>query len=663
MFFTQIELHNFGIYRGTHSINLRNSHEKRNITLIGGMNGRGKTTILDAIFLTFFGKRALIYIQDGKKQYDTFLRQYINKSATNDTTYVSVSFTLENETSFRVIRSWMRDGKKVPETLVVLKDDQEDSYLSENWNFYIEEVLPFGISRFFFFDNEKISQIADDESFNEIKESIKAVIGVTTIDKLLDHVQKIARDKRTSVQTVENAELMAESSENEKKITQIDKSISIARMERAGLVPKLERVEAELEATEQRFWKQGGNLGVKREEIEKEKAKLKTEESALKQKILDLATNSATPLILCKDLMVQIYNDAKSNEAQRALQYTEPIINDILCRLTKKVEELLFDPTLQLKIKKLIEDELMDYSCGISSQQGITLTPISARLVEKLLDSGVFYIQSSATNLKRHVVENENALLQIDAHLSANAEKSGALELLNMIRDLERSTATLQYDIKRCDELIQSLDSQRSVLESERRKIIKRIAEIDNAADDDARIIGYAAKTETVMNEFKLRLQMKKVKELEYNITQCFRFLAHKESIVTDIEINAQTLDITLRDYAGGILLKPQLSAGEKQIFAISIIWGLALSSGYNIPVVIDTPMARLDSAHRHNFINKYLPNASTQVIVLSTDEEVYGRYLYQIQEHVNSYYTLLYNEQEKCTSIVPGYFEEEFSQ
>jgi DNA sulfur modification protein DndD len=75
--------------------------------------------------------------------------------------------------------------------------------------------------------------------------------------------------------------------------------------------------------------------------------------------------------------------------------------------------------------------------------------------------------------------------------------------------------------------------------------------------------------------------------------------------------------------------------------------------------VVIDTPMARLDSAHRHNFINKYLPNASSQVIVLSTDEEVYGRYLYQIQEHVNSYYTLLYDEQEKCTSIVPGYFEE----
>ena len=92
-------------------------------------------------------------------------------------------------------------------------------------------------------------------------------------------------------------------------------------------------------------------------------------------------------------------------------------------------------------------------------------------------------------------------------------------------------------------------------------------------------------------------------------------------------------------------------------MFAISILWGLALSSGYKLPVIIDTPMARLDSAHRSNFINKYLPNASSQVIVLSTDEEINGKYLTDIKGYVNSAYTLVYDETEKCTSINPGYF------
>ena len=160
-----------------------------------------------------------------------------------------------------------------------------------------------------------------------------------------------------------------------------------------------------------------------------------------------------------------------------------------------------------------------------------------------------------------------------------------------------------------------------------------------------------------IMHEFVQRLQAQKVSLLEANITKCFEFLAQKQGIITSISINPETLDITLKDYNNGILLKEQLSAGEKQMFAISILWGLALTSGYKLPVVIDTPMARLDSAHRTNFINKYLPNASSQVIVLSTDEEIFGKYLEDIKGYVNNTYTLVYDEYSKCSSIKPGYF------
>ena len=125
------------------------------------------------------------------------------------------------------------------------------------------------------------------------------------------------------------------------------------------------------------------------------------------------------------------------------------------------------------------------------------------------------------------------------------------------------------------------------------------------------------------------------------------------------IEIHPDTLDVALTDANGAELFKHQLSAGEQQMFAISIVWALALTSGYQAPVMIDTPMARLDSIHRENFVRKYLPAASSQVIVLSTDEEVYGGYLDALREYVVDSYTLKYSDSEQCTSIVHGYFEE----
>ncbi|WP_317380724.1 hypothetical protein [uncultured Intestinimonas sp.] len=134
--------------------------------------------------------------------------------------------------------------------------------------------------------------------------------------------------------------------------------------------------------------------------------------------------------------------------------------------------------------------------------------------------------------------------------------------------------------------------------------------------------------------------------------------MVEKDSLVSKIHIDTDSLDVTILDYDGHELLKNQLSAGEQQMFAISIVWALARTSGYKAPVVIDTPMARLDSSHRANFVTNYLPSASSQVMVLSTDEEIYGRYLDMIRENVVNYFTLHYREDEQCTSIIDGYFE-----
>lgn len=134
MYFTKIELHNFGIYNGTHEMVLTDKIGNRNITLIGGLNGRGKTTLHDAVLIALYGKQALKYIQEKEKSYDKLLADHINNHATDEETFVAVTLVLEDGTEIRIKRSWRSKGKRIDQQTVVEKNGNIDKYLGDNWN-------------------------------------------------------------------------------------------------------------------------------------------------------------------------------------------------------------------------------------------------------------------------------------------------------------------------------------------------------------------------------------------------------------------------------------------------------------------------------------------------------------------------------------------------
>lgn len=659
MYFTKIILNNFGIYKGEHCITLHSQNGQRNITLVGGMNGRGKTTILDAVFLCFYGRKAVEYITGKKEAYASVLQEHINKSVPDQKTYITLEFALDNDSSsmISITRSWKRNGKKIDTNLDVLKDGLRDEYLSENWEYYVEELIPFGIAKFFFFDNEKISQIADDDAFEKVKDSIKSVMGVTTIEALCTHVSKISKSKADALKAFQDSESQIELTDLTSQLDSIEKKIRAVKDRRASLVPLLEKLLVDLENAEQEFWKRGGHLGLNKAEIEKQKDKLRAAEAENKLRAINAASSPSTPLCLCRALVVDAYNSAMASESNRAKQYSEPIINALYNGLTKRCEAEFGRMQFYDTLKQIIDKQFQEYRATHSELSPMDISPLSLSLIERLINEEYTKVVTLAQYLRTQRETNENLLLQLDVHLNSSADQAGAVELLNTIKDFEAQKGRYEANIAKCDEELHALQTQQVSIESRRNKVLLKIAAQADANDDDARVLQYATMTLEVMQEFITRLQAQKVHKLEANIAKCFQYLAQKQAIITSISIDPVTLDITLRDYDGGILLKDQLSAGEKQMFAISILWGLALTSGYKLPVIIDTPMARLDSAHRTNFINRYLPNASSQVIVLSTDEEVYGQYLEDIKSYVNDSYTLIYDDVEKCSSIQLGYF------
>lgn len=660
MYFTKVELHNFGIYKGTHEMCLTDQIGDRNITLVGGLNGRGKTTFHDSILIALYGKQALKYIQEKARSYDKMLIDHINKHATDDETYVAVSLCLDDGTSLRVKRSWTAKGKKADQQIIVEKDGVVDKYLGESWSYYIEEILPFGIARFFFFNNEKITQLADDTSFEQIKSSIKSAIGVSSIEKAIDHTDEVIRRKKKALAAFESSEENVGYQDVERQITDIDFRLAESTKQANALERRCETLAAAYEAKEKEFWSSGGDLSRNRDSIKAEMQKISSEVERVQEEIMQLTVDASTPLFMCRSLVTQSYENELSSQQTEAKLYSDRIIVDLHQKILERLAACGLNPSDLRTVQNIVNEVLVGHIPKSATEETVKNMSATSMMLYKRLITEVFQnITQRIDTLVNRVDAQESELMSLDAHLGAADEKTLAMQLYDALKSIEAEKNLADTEYKRQLESIESLKRQRELLVSKRIQLIKAIAEKEHANDDNARIVKYAAMSIEVLREFKVRLQREKVEKLSSTATRCFLELVEKDSLVSEIKIDPSTLDVTILDLDGNELLKSQLSAGEQQMFAVAIVWALALTSGYKAPVIIDTPMARLDSSHRANFVTKYLPAASSQVMVLSTDEEVYGRYLDLVRDNVVDYYTLLYREEEQCTSIVHGYFGE----
>ena len=657
MYFTKIELHNFGIYKGTHVMSLSPKNGQRNITLVGGLNGRGKTTFHDAILLALYGRNALKYIQEKERSYERLLLNRINKHASDDCAYVSISMRLDDGTDICIIRKWTRRRNKAFQEFRVEKNGAVDGLLGENWDFYIDEILPFGIARFFFFNNEKITQLADDVSFEQIKVSIKSAIGISAIEKAIEHLDSIVQKKEKAQKEFESSEENLGYRETSRQIAEVDERLARARVRANDLELQLDELTATADAREKEFWAAGGNLSKNREAIKAEKQRLTDDTERTQNDIVRLASDAASPLYMCQELVSKVYSTNQALQKSQIERRSDEFRQDSYHRIVDRLCRFDIPGELYNELIAILSEELLKPFSKANELPNIIFTGTSMLMLEQLLADIFQEFPFKVRSLLNKVEQQENKLMSLDSHLDAVDDKTVAMRLFDALKDVENEKSTVAAEHKQQLAHIQALTNERASLSAKRSKFIKAITAKENTNDDNARIIRYAAMSIDVLGELKIRLQRQKIEKLSDTVTSCFKNLVQKESLVKRIHIDPETLDVTIVDIDGKTIQKDQLSAGEQQMFAVSIVRALALTSGYKAPVVIDTPMARLDSQNRFNFVQKYLPAASEQVIVLSTDEEIYGQYLDLVKANMIDCYTLLYHEEGQYTEIVKGYF------
>ena len=221
----------------------------------------------------------------------------------------------------------------------------------------------------------------------------------------------------------------------------------------------------------------------------------------------------------------------------------------------------------------------------------------------------------------------------------------------------------LQQKLGRLDAEIDTLRKSGKETANEAVDVARRLDRLYETAaklSDQKRILDYINNANGLLNDYVDQTAKAKIQDLEVQFTECFAKLARKEDLELQIRIDPQTFHVSLLSSKGRGIAKDELSAGEKQIFAIAVLEALAKTSGRQLPMIVDTPLGRLDSEHRTKLIEGYFPTASHQMIVLSTDTEVDEAFYTALSPDISRAYKLEYDPRAGATRVREGYFWQE---
>ncbi len=648
MVIKRLSMYNFGVYAKENIIEL---NTKKPVVLIGGLNGRGKTTILEAILLSLYGSNSFAFTESKYKSYGEYLRAHINLSDNSGESYLELEIQMKEETdnnTYRIRRSWNNRKKKINECIEVYKNNICDTFLAKNWMMFIESVLPSALSTFFFFDGEKIAEIAENDTGLQMKESIKALLGINVLDTLGSDLKKIAK------------ELTGDSSDNVDELT-----LRKLRAEKEATEEHLRNVEGQINETESRIAAVQKKLNKERNRFEEKGGDIvrnamnlyskQSENNAALEEInkqIDVATAAQMPLMLVmpllKNILIQSETERDAARKRIAAQTISELFDLFSQTKSSSNEEL---EGFIAYVKETMSDTLPEAYFNLSDMANYQLQALTSFELSKLSVEIKELIDRKAAIQKRND--------EISEYLSIDIDEKAVSRIYGRIKKLEYELADLEAQLENLKSKHKTANGNYLQKKSEFSQFVEKTLYAFEKSDERKRMLSFTLLAEEVNEKYKIALQRAKVQNLADTMTECYKKLFGKKNLIYKITMDYETLDYHYLDSSGNEIHKTSLSAGEKQLMVISMLWALALCSKKKLPVIIDTPMARLDSIHRRALIERYFPFASDQTIILSTDSEIYGDYYKLLKKNSSNQFTLVYDEEGKCSSIRTGYFEE----
>jgi len=659
MILKKLAFHNFGPFRGREVVELDHaSDDEKPIFLFGALNGSGKTSLLQALLLVLYGARAPVTGR-GRKGYHQYLLGCINNRvppAEGAGLELEFDYPTALETfRVRVIRSWRATPKGASESVAVYRNGHLDRGWTDSWAERVEALIPLGISSLFFFDGEQVKELATrEETPPDVQLAIRTLLGLELperLDRDLDIVISRVEKRLVPDKDRQRIDALREACET------IQTRLDTGKRERGEWLARLERVRRQVEDKKARFLADGGELAQQREELTLELGRTDERIATQRQSLMEIA-GTELPYSLVTGLLAR----ARERAATELAHEDGARLVGLLAARDRAISKTLAQQRVKKSVRDLVTSALAaDRAEREGSLGGSPYLQATAEAVTQLssLESSLATQVGKASDMLSALEQSIGRKRSLSTRQGSAAPPEVLREQLDDLGRLEGSLREAEREYAQSD---RSVSEQEVLLEQSQKELkrqLRSVLELDRATTKDRRIIGAAERVHAVLAAFRNELQEKKLDQLEQEVARCFRYLLRKDDLVQRIEIDKNDFRLTLYDDESNAVEKSRLSAGEQQLLAISFLWGLSLSSGRSLPVVIDTPLGRMDSTHRKHLVERYFPHASHQVLLLSTDEEIDETYLDVLKANnaLDRCYTISYDRESRGSKVRDGYF------
>ena len=587
MIIKNVQLSNYGPFKGSHSIDLALPSIKR-VTLIGGLNGSGKTSIFESIQLCLFGSQSNLHKENRRVySYSKFLEAKINRDSPHDTRCaVTMTLNLSDDTDYHddliIQRSWIRSSKGIKEELEVTRNGMIDTFLTENWIEYISTIISPSLSKLFLFDGEKILKYAEPAKTSKLLiQGIETLIGADLVTNLEDDLALLKK----SILKESNPDMNSELDETELKIDSHKKALESNRKKLEKLEENNHKNKKNYEEIEIKFRAKGIKSFEKIEALEKQVLEYSKEIELIQKDQVALASG-VIPLKLARKNILAI---RKLSEAEQ----TQADLNSKIDAWSQRDEQVLNilkdigSPDIN-DLKKLLKTSIDKERLLLK----VTDTKIESKIYElDLIDEQI------KLDIKKYK-SNKKKLDQLDAKAAAcekailrAPDDNNAKNLLSKRDDLLKKISIADVEINNLKEEIKTSENALISLEGTyKRQFDEKIDALHSSSIQKSQLEKIKIAEKNLVS-FKQRVISESINSFESQIVSKFQFLNRKDSLISSIKIDKDTYIIEAVNKDQKIVGLEDLSAGERQLLAISIVWTLSEVSKVNVPIVIDTPL------------------------------------------------------------------------
>ena len=651
MIIKSIRLHNFRIYKGDVSLDLHVT-DKKNVILIFGENGFGKTTFLHALLWCLYGKM-IIDVDDSIKKnilnigYKTYLERNLNNTVVSDETQnkaysVSIEFkgvTIPSVPCQSLIVNRSYDYTSKIESVNVLIDGHENELAKQiGYDLFINDfILNKDIARLFFFDSEQVVKIAEDQTANEKIKLSNAYNQVLGVKKYEDLKSNLINLRQKYIKAAFSEKEQQHYNQLNEIVKQLEKRITGKQTELSDKTSLMDSKKERYHSISVELLKEGSNVTV--EDLNRavnERCEYEANNLQLRKHLngfLELAPFAISGGLLkrTKDL---VEHDYKVELSKENFDKQNEVVKNIQESISDFLNKYQLESDTKLNLKEGIAKILTQYSGEVINED--TLLNIRKEEYDSFMSVYHNLKGSYQLELNNLIDDYKQNKIKIDK-LNRKIHQAQIEASDNHIKNLKIESGELHQEIASLEKEIYEINQEIGILKAHLTKTNEALSKYQHRIQvlkSDAEKNNLVSQLIEELDIFLKSLKQGKKKSLSVTIKRILNSLMHKDGFIQEVQLDDDcgSLNISLIDSNGEEIKKNSLSKGEQQLYASALLQALVEESGIEFPVFIDSPLQKFDERHTKTIITKFYPNISKQVVLFP----IYGK------ELTNNEYKLL---------------------